>query len=554
MKRNILLFLTCVFYTSSFAQITETDKYASLCRVWGFLKYYHPQAAKRSADWDRELMSRVSSVAAANDREQLSKIYLQWIGSLKKVPVLKTPRNNVADTTDKNYENEWMDNDRVFTDSLKTLLHYIEDNKKKKVRSHYIRRHFPQMNQSFRNEKRYRDSVMPSLNMRLLCMARYWNIVQYYYPYKYMTDTPWQRVLENVIPVFVAANDTPQYYWAMATLIANINDSHGYLSMRKDLRIGGINKAIPAGYSITHDDTVVINEIYNDSLAAREDVKPGEVILKVNGRLVKEIIDEKLKHVCASNRDAAYLRLSWYNSLTYGNKDSIVVLTARDGVIKEKTVKRYAPQLMKVTYGEKKGKQYYRCIDDSIGYLDLDVLRIRHVRRAMKKAANTKTLIVDVRNYPKMTMFRLARFLNGHRTKFATFVFPQWSYPGHFRRKGTNKIGWNHHSTYNGKVILLFNARTQSHGEFTCMGLQQGRDVTCIGSQTAGADGDVAAIHLPGGYDTRITGLGVYYPDGTPTQRIGIVPDITVYPTAAGIAAQRDEVLERALQYIRTGK
>ena len=69
-----------------------------------------------------------------------------------------------------------------------------------------------------------------------------------------------------------------------------------------------------------------------------------------------------------------------------------------------------------------------------------------------------------------------------------------------------------------------------------------------------GADGNVTYISLPGGIRTLFTGLGVYYPDGRPTQRIGIVPDIVVRPTVVGVRAGRDEVLDRALEYIRTGR
>lgn len=45
--------------------------------------------------------------------------------------------------------------------------------------------------------------------------------------------------------------------------------------------------------------------------------------------------------------------------------------------------------------------------------------------------------------------------------------------------------------------------------------------------------------------------LGVYYPDGRPTQRIGILPDIEVRPTIAGIREGRDELIEAALRVIR---
>ena len=75
-------------------------------------------------------------------------------------------------------------------------------------------------------------------------------------------------------------------------------------------------------------------------------------------------------------------------------------------------------------------------------------------------------------------------------------------------------------------------------------------NVKCIGSQTSGADGNVSNIPLPGGYYVRMTGLGVFYPDGRETQRIGIVPDIEVNPTIEGIKNKKDEVLERAIEYI----
>jgi C-terminal processing protease CtpA/Prc len=65
-----------------------------------------------------------------------------------------------------------------------------------------------------------------------------------------------------------------------------------------------------------------------------------------------------------------------------------------------------------------------------------------------------------------------------------------------------------------------------------------------VGSTTAGADGNVSRIPLPGNVEGMISGIGVFYPDGRPTQRIGIVPDLVVRPTVAGIRAGRDEVLE----------
>lgn len=71
-----------------------------------------------------------------------------------------------------------------------------------------------------------------------------------------------------------------------------------------------------------------------------------------------------------------------------------------------------------------------------------------------------------------------------------------------------------------------------------------------VDSTTAGADGNISRIPPPGGLNTIITGIGVFYPDKRPTQRIGIVPDIEATPTLAGIREGRDDVIAEALRQI----
>jgi len=45
-------------------------------------------------------------------------------------------------------------------------------------------------------------------------------------------------------------------------------------------------------------------------------------------------------------------------------------------------------------------------------------------------------------------------------------------------------------------------------------------------------------------------GLGVFYPDGSPTQQIGIVPDCEVRPTIGGLRNGKDELLETAVRFV----
>ena len=54
------------------------------------------------------------------------------------------------------------------------------------------------------------------------------------------------------------------------------------------------------------------------------------------------------------------------------------------------------------------------------------------------------------------------------------------------------------------------------------MAFRMYKGTVTLGSPTAGTDGDVVDVYLPGGVLTSFTGLGVYTVDGRETQRIGL--------------------------------
>ena len=101
---------------------------------------------------------------------------------------------------------------------------------------------------------------------------------------------------------------------------------------------------------------------------------------------------------------------------------------------------------------------------------------------------------------------------------------------------------------------MLVNEKSQSQAEYTAMALQTVPRSIIMGSQTAGADGNISYVSFPGGFSSPFSGIGVFYPDGTETQGIGIVPDIVIRPTQKGITEGKDEVLEKAKEHILKSK
>jgi C-terminal processing protease CtpA/Prc len=193
----------------------------------------------------------------------------------------------------------------------------------------------------------------------------------------------------------------------------------------------------------------------------------------------------------------------------------------------------------------------FQKLTDDVAYLKLSSVRVADSATYIRQAEGTKGLIIDIRNYPsEFVVFSLGQFLIEERTTFVNFTAVDLANPGAFY--------WNAAATlipqaprYSGKVVILIDEITQSQAEYTTMAFRTAPGAVVIGSTTAGADGNVSLIPLPGSQSSLISGIGVFYPDGRPTQRIGIVPDVELWPTVTAIAAGRDELIEEAIRMIR---
>lgn len=59
----------------------EIKNLSNLCKVWGFLKYYHPNVAKGNFNWDEQLLTILPKIEKATSNEVISKVYIDWINT-----------------------------------------------------------------------------------------------------------------------------------------------------------------------------------------------------------------------------------------------------------------------------------------------------------------------------------------------------------------------------------------------------------------------------------------------------------------------------------------
>lgn len=72
-----------------------------------------------------------------------------------------------------------------------------------------------------------------------------------------------------------------------------------------------------------------------------------------------------------------------------------------------------------------------------------------------------------------------------------------------------------------------------------------------VGERSAGVNGNVSNITLPGGYSVSWTGMRVLKHDYSQHHLIGIKPTVPVERTIEGVRENRDEYLEKALKLIK---
>ena len=524
MKKIIYPIIGFLFVCQSlFAEqeLTQITKLEATAKVWGFLKYYHPFVAKGDFNWDQQLIDVLPEVKSTKTQKELSKVFISWIDALGEVkPCKSCKKPSKKEYFNKNFDLSWIDNNFIFSEELSTKLKYIENNRIQK--KHYYVKYGIEDEANPTNEIPYKNIGFPNLKYRLLGLFRYWNYVEYFYPYKYLTDQKWNEVLPEMIDKMLRVSNLETYHLILKELTAKLDDSHVWIGFNKDKTI----KYFPAIVKSVEDKCVVF-DFYDWVIASEEGLKLGDIILEIEGVNVQNYLKQQLKYKSASN-PITKQNYIYSSLLTKYKKNSVELIIKRENKILKRSVKLY--NYVDFDKSEKKIKS--KLMNDDIGYIDMRLIKNENLEETMIKFKNTKGLIFDLRGYPadNSAYYYIPSFFGYMRRPFAKMVLPDLSYPGKFLwNKTANTKGKPTKNNYKGKVVILSDDQSLSRSEFAAMSLQTINNAITIGSQTAASDGKNIVFHYLGGYRTAMTSQGVFYlRRHTRTQRVGIKIDIEV--------------------------
>jgi len=377
--------------------------------------------------------------------------------------------------------------------------------------------------------------------VRLADVIIAWNVFQHFYPYFDVVKTDWPGALTAALTAAAADKDAAAFKSTLRRLVAELHDGHGRVSA------GDSYLPPPVAWDWV-EGQLVITRVPDD---LGQPVAPGDVVTAINGKPIRQAIAETEPLISAATPQ--WLRVRLLSELGAGPANEPLVLEldpfAQPG-------KRHTVELQRKPGGlgetERRPLKLAE-LKPGVWYVDLTRMSDGDWKTVLPKIEKATGLIFDMRGYPSDRPLFLQHSRNEPMTS-AQWHVPVVTLPDRREMKFERGGEWNLKplQPYFGmKKVFLTDGRAISYAE-SCMGIvEHYRLGEIVGGPTAGTNGNVNPLVLPGGYTVAWTGMKVLKHDGSQHHGIGILPTVPVSRTRAGVAAGRDEVLERALELLK---
>ncbi|WP_192820530.1 S41 family peptidase [Rufibacter sp. LB8] len=568
----------------------ETEKRLYFFQIWGFLKYYHPASATGQLNADSLFLAQLPLVDSAQTQKQVNAVFKDLLNQIgvpnteKVAPQKDQPKGAFLL---KNVDDHWRIKAKFLTSENRKLLDQIFERRFTGEQHQYTYVRNNPYGGTMPNEPPYATPANENLpyELRMLALAKFKAFVDYLYPYRHLMDENWDAVAAQAIPLFAQCDTRQEYERLLLGLNARLQDTQAYSFFRQLQHKDKLFKNAyfpPFDYQIA-DRKIIVTNLIDEALCRRSNIRRGDVIDMLDSVAVQTWVEALEQVLSVSNKQALWARVGeWGDNLLFRSEDAVMAVTLTRGEEKINTTLRLMnptePAKAKLvdTYFKKKqaaptkkptGVVYaakdiaYFKIDDTFRMIKDQTSEedFRLMDSVFSKAVKGKGIIFDMRGEPDHSDFvflYVFKKFGKENHYFARYYQLNPFQLGTYRWLSLPEVYYPKEVTpedfiYTGKVVILVDGRTQSIGEWHTMSLQRlfPGSIT-VGLQTAGADGDVKRLVLPGNYTVSLSGNAVFYPNNSVTQRVGVRVDEEVVPTVKGVLSKKDEQLAKALELI----
>lgn len=385
--------------------------------------------------------------------------------------------------------------------------------------------------------------------VRLGDVINAWNVFQHFYPYFEEVKVDWDNVLTETLTDALNDKTSDQFYNTLRKMIAKLQDGHGYVNYIPQQKVG----SIPLSVGWIQDKLVITGT--QDSLFQK-----GDIIEKIDDIPGNQALLNEEKYVSGSPQLRRHRALNEICDGPLGSTATFQII--RDG-------KKINVQNVR---GIKKGNLFFnnvrefelpsfKKIEEGIYYINLNAITNKQFNDSLLVLAKAKGIIFDKRasgNPPNPSEAfqpsEMIQYLTNSTVHSAWWNVPQTIYPD---RKGVtyDSSHWTippKEPRVIAKIIFINVPSVVSYGE-SYMGIfEHYKLAEFVGEPTAGTNGNVNFINLPGGFNIMWTGMKVVKQDGSQHHLIGIQPTYPVQRTIKAVKDGRDEYLEKAIEILRS--
>ncbi len=384
---------------------------------------------------------------------------------------------------------------------------------------------------------------------RIFSLSKVWILSKYFFFDSSRTQEKFDEQFIRCLEKLKRESSQDSYRLIIQELLAHLEDSHTAIAPYQTTLLDNY-AFLPVKLRLVEKQIVV--EYSETSL-----LEIGDVLLSMNEQNIEELELYWKPYLSASTPQAFYAELC--RNLSMGKKGTFLNLTIQRNLSKKKISLLYSlpntpekPSSEPLIFLPNPAWKYIQKVGNNIAYIKLCQISSPSLfSQVFTIAQKMSGVILEMRDYPRAFQDAFIGYLCPQTCPSAEFKFPV------FRGSDIQKKFWEFIQYHieprelqiTQPLAVLIDESTVSAAEDVCIYLHNAQRATFVGSKTTGVDGNVTRIYLGKGNFIHITGMAVRYSEGE-IQNVGIRPDIEVKPTIKGMREGRDEVLERAIEFL----
>ncbi len=404
---NKILLLTVSLFFIIKPGFTQTDthqeKLWTLTRVYGVVKYYNNEKDDRYLDdVVIDILPKLKDTDYSADQLNDDLLFMLPANQrdLNEKLISQNPFDQFEGTDHKRtIDFSWIEDKQMLSEANKRLLWQLL-NSYKGVKNSNIKKKSIYVH----HESEVSDSLKGH-NLYLLGLIKFWNVIEYFFPYKPLMDEDWNTIFYNAIPGFQYIKSDEDYFTMLKKLTAKLDDSHAYV---EDEQVNDIHVSkLP--FIITVAENKMVIKSINDSLSNLYHVKTGDVIEEIDGKNYKELWQEFSELTSYSTPQSGRDDFKAYLFLRSNYNDSTLTMRIKSGSsIHNESISTISLADYIRFKSSSNHEEKYRSINNKIGYIDYDDLNYGDLGKAIRKLKHQEYLILDFRGFnSSMSNWRL---------------------------------------------------------------------------------------------------------------------------------------------------